>query len=192
MRKLKVGLLGGTFNPVHQGHLIIAEQALAQLQLDRVDFLPDFLPPHVDHKEAIAAHHRVAMLQLAIQKNERFGLELAEIERQGKSYSYDTMKELQTQHPNVEYYFIIGGDMVAYLDKWYRIADLIQLVTFVGVNRPETTAVSPYPVQWIKVPAFAVSSSLIRTNLSQGRAVRYLLPDLVLDYIKEHQLYGTR
>ncbi|USS87591.1 nicotinate-nucleotide adenylyltransferase [Fructilactobacillus hinvesii] len=192
MSKLKVGLLGGTFNPVHQGHLLIAEQALSQLHLDRVDFLPDFVPPHVDHKDAIAAHHRVAMLQLAIQSNPFFQIELTEIKRQGKSYSYDTMCELRAQHPDVEYYFIIGGDMVAYLDKWYRIDDLVQMVKFVGVNRPGTNSSSTYPVVGISVPEFAVSSSLIRHDLQRGNDVRYLLPDSVLDYIKEHHLYGTR
>ncbi|USS93835.1 nicotinate-nucleotide adenylyltransferase [Fructilactobacillus ixorae] len=191
MRRQRIGLLGGTFNPVHQGHLLIAEQAYAQLQLDRVDFLPDFEPPHVDHKEAIAAQHRVEMLRLALADNAHFGIDLTEIQRQGKSYTYTTLQTLRTTHPDIEYYFIIGGDMVADLPTWYRIADLVKLVTFVGVKRVGTTTEAPYPVHWINVPTFAVSSSLIRTKLQRHEDVRYLLPDPVLKYIKEHGLYET-
>ncbi|GAF35987.1 nicotinate-nucleotide adenylyltransferase [Lentilactobacillus farraginis DSM 18382 = JCM 14108] len=134
----RVGILGGTFNPVHNGHLIIAEQVRDQLGLDKVYFMPDANPPHVDPKFAIDAKDRVAMVNLAISNNTKFEVEMTEILRGGVSYSYDTMLELTRRHPENQYYFIIGGDMVNYLPKWYRIDDLIKLVSFVGVKRDAT------------------------------------------------------
>lgn len=185
----RIGILGGTFNPIHYGHLIMAEQALTQLSLDAVLFMPDYRPPHVDHKTAIDAQDRVNMINLAIKNNSKFQIELIEIKRMGKSYSYDTLSELKQLHPNVDYYFIVGGDMVEYLPKWYRIDDLIKMVKFVGVNRPGNSKGTDYPVTWINSPEVAISSSLIRSNIKNGSSVRYLLPDEVLHYIEEHHLY---
>lgn len=189
MKHKKIGILGGTFNPIHIGHLVIAEQALAQLQLDKVYFMPDFIPPHIDAKTAIAAKDRVNMISLAIENNAQFGIEMNEIKRGGKSYSYDTMINLKKAHPMNEYYFIIGGDMVSYLPKWYRIKDLLSLVTFVGVNRQGNSHMSKYPVKWIKVPTIAISSTFIRDSIKNHKNIRYLVPDKVLIYIKEHHLY---
>lgn len=190
--KKRIGLLGGTFNPPHLGHLIMAEQVCTQLGLDRVDFMPDYIPPHVDPKEAIEAKHRVAMVKEAIAGNPNFGIELAEINRKGKSYSYDTIVELKRTHPENQYYFIIGADMVAYLPKWYRIQDLVKLVQFVGVKRPGVKIQSAYPILWVDTPAIDLSSTLIRHKLAKNHSIRYLVPDAVLTYIKEHKLYGNK
>lgn len=188
-KKRRIGILGGTFNPPHLGHLVIADQVATQLGLDKVLFMPDAEPPHVDRKIAIPAADRVAMVKAAIKDNPRFSLELTEVERGGKSYSYDTMLQLTRAHPENQYYFIIGGDMVAYLPKWYRINDLLKLVQFVGVCRQGFTHESPYPVLWVDVPQIGISSTMVRDQVRRGQSVRYLVPTMVDLYIKEHLLY---
>ena len=183
-KKRRIGILGGTFNPPHLGHLVIADQVATQLGLDRVLFMP-----HVDRKLTIPAADRVAMVKAAIKDNPRFDLELTEVERGGRSYSYDTMLQLTQAHPENQYYFIIGGDMVAYLPKWYRIDELVKLVQFVGVCRQGFTHASPYPVLWVDVPQIGISSTMIRDQVRRGQSIRYLVPTMVDLYIKEHLLY---
>ncbi|KRM43970.1 nicotinate-nucleotide adenylyltransferase [Lentilactobacillus parafarraginis] len=188
-KRKRVGILGGTFNPVHNGHLIIADQVCSQLGLDQVYFMPDANPPHVDQKLAIDSRDRVAMVNAAIYGNPKFAIEMTEIFRGGVSYSYDTMLELTRRHPENQYYFIIGGDMVSYLPKWHRIDDLVKLVSFVGVKRDGYTPASKYPIIWVDVPYIDISSTLIRSKIRQHQSIRYLVPDAVLKYIKEHHLY---
>lgn len=188
-KRKKVGILGGTFNPPHIGHLIIADQVCQQLGLDKIYFMPSSNPPHQDEKKAIAASHRVKMVELAIQENSLFDIEKSEVERGGKSYTYDTLLQLVKEHPDTDYYFIIGGDMVAYLPKWYRIEELLHLVQFVGVNRPGYGLESPYPIIWVDVPSLDISSTLLRTKLETNCPVRYLIPDKTLQYISEKGLY---
>ena len=191
-RRQRIGLYGGTFNPVHTAHLMVADQVGHALRFNRVYFLPDAVPPHVDKKTAIDATDRVAMLRLAIQDNPLFGLELAEIQRGGVSYTYETVKQLKEAHPENDYYFIIGGDMVDYLPKWYRINDLLKIVNFVAVRRPGAKNESQYPVIWVDVPEVQISSSDIRQRVAQGESIRYLVPTRVEQYIKEHDLYHGR
>lgn len=188
-KKQKIGIIGGTFNPPHIGHLIIAEQVADKLGLDKVFFMPNAKPPHVDVKEAIDPIDRARMVQAATMGNSRFDVELLEVQRGGKSYTYNTMLQLKLEHPNYEYYFIIGGDEVAYLKTWYRINDLLNLVKFVGVNRPDQPKVSAYPVTWVDVPDLMISSTDIRKRISHHQSVRYLVPDLVAAYIVENGLY---
>ncbi|UQS84372.1 nicotinate-nucleotide adenylyltransferase [Bombilactobacillus thymidiniphilus] len=184
-----VGILGGTFNPPHIGHLMMADQVMSQLGLDKIIFLPDANPPHVDHKEAVPVLHRVEMVRRAIINHTNFDLGLMEVERGGISYTYDTVQQLVTEHPENKYYFIIGGDMVAYLPKWHRIDELVQLVQFVGVKRPNISQTSPYPIIWVNMPEVDISSTWIRKTLQNNGSVRYYVPDLVLQYIAEKRLY---
>lgn len=185
----KIGILGGTFNPPHLAHLMIAEQVASQLGLDKILFVPDYLPPHVDKKEAIAAEHRVEMVRLAIQGNPNFDLDLIEINRGGTSYSYDTVKALKEMHPENDYYFIIGGDMVNYLPTWHEIDKLARMVHFVGVDRPEYERDAKYPIIWVDTPHFDLSSTMIREKVNKGCSIKYLVPDAVEDYMREHHLY---
>ena len=106
----RIGLYGGTFNPIHNAHLFMADQVGHALCLDRVDFLPDAKPPHVDHKDSLDPQLRLQMLELAVADNPFLGIECTELERGGVSYTYDTIKYLLDKHPNVDYYFIIGGE----------------------------------------------------------------------------------
>lgn len=190
-RRHRIGIYGGTFNPIHNAHLLVADQVGNSLSLDQVRFMPDATPPHVDHKTAIDADLRLAMIRLATSSNPLFGVEEGELRRGGVSYTYDTMKAMVEKHPTTDYYFIIGGDMVAYLPKWHRIDELVRLPRFhfVGVRRPGAKNESPYPVIWVDVPEVAFSSTDIRRRIRQGLSIRYMVPDAVAAFIKEHHLY---
>lgn len=185
----QVGILGGNFNPVHNQHLLIADQVGTALNLEKVYLMPEYLPPHVDEKDTIEAEHRLNMLKLATADNPLFDIEQAELQRKGKSYTYDTMKALIAQNPDTDYYFIIGGDMVEYLPKWYKIDELVEMVQFVGVKRPGYTIDTPYPIIWLDAPMMDLSSSLIRKKIAQGCSIRYLVPEAVRNYILEKGLY---
>jgi nicotinate-nucleotide adenylyltransferase len=189
MPKKQVGLLGGNFNPIHHAHLMIAEQVGQKLGFDEVHLLPSYLPPHVDEKKTIDSKHRLAMVQRAIEDNAFLSVDTRELARKGKSYTIDTMLELTTENPDTEYYFIIGGDEVAYLPKWHRIEELVRLVNFVGVKRAGFALESPYPIIWVDVPEIQLSSSYIRKQVKQGCSIRYLVPDRVREYISEEGLY---
>ena len=190
-KRKQVGILGGNFNPVHNAHLVVADQVRQQLCLDQVLLMPEYEPPHVDKKSTIDEKNRLKMLELAIEGIKGLGIETIELERKGISYTYDTMKLLTEKHPDTDYYFIIGADMVDYLPKWYRIDELVDLVQFVGVQRPRYKAGTSYPVIWVDVPLMDISSSMVRDFLAQGRTPNFLLPKLVLNYIEKEGLYNN-
>lgn len=190
--KRKVGILGGTFDPPHIGHLIIANEVLNRLQLDEVKFMPNQEPPHKVKTSATTGEDRVRMLELLIDNNTAFSIENIELERIGLSYTFDTMKLLQERNPDHEYYFIIGGDMVEYLPKWHQIDGLVKLIRFVGVNRSNFSVKSSYPLTQVDMPFIDISSTLIRERASSGDTIRYLVPKGVEAYIKEHGLYGSQ
>ncbi|AJH78881.1 MULTISPECIES: nicotinate-nucleotide adenylyltransferase [Heyndrickxia] len=187
----KVGILGGTFDPPHIGHLIIANEILQDLKLDEVRFMPNQNPPHKEKTAGITGCDRIKMLTLAISGQPAFSIEAIEMERPGRSYTYDTMVLLKKREPDTDFYFIIGADMIEYLPKWRNIDQLVRLVRFVGVNRPAYSHQTKYPVQFVEIPEIHISSSLIRERLEKKRSVKYLIPDAVWEYIKEHHLYGT-
>ena len=188
-KRKQVGILGGNFNPVHNAHLVVADQVRQQLGLDKVLLMPEYLPPHVDAKGTIAEHHRLKMLELAIEGTEGLEIETIELERKGISYTYDTMLLLNERDPDTDYYFIIGADMVDYLPKWHRIDELVEIVQFVGVQRPRYKAGTSYPVIWVDVPLMDISSSMVRDFVAKGRTPNFMLPKPVLDYIKKEGLY---
>lgn len=188
-KRKQVGILGGNFNPVHNAHLVVADQVRQQLGLDKVLLMPEYLPPHVDAKGTIAEHHRLKMLELAIEGIEGLEIETIELERKGISYTYDTMLLLNERDPDTDYYFIIGADMVDYLPKWHRIDELVEIVQFVGVQRPRYKAGTSYPVIWVDVPLMDISSSMVRDFVAKGLTPNFMLPKPVLDYIKKEGLY---
>lgn len=189
-KRKQVGILGGNFNPVHMTHLVIAEQVHQQLGLDKVYLMPSYLPPHAYEKKTIDSKHRLAMLELAVDGNPHLDIEPIELARKGKSYTYDTMKALIQNNPDTDYYFIIGGDMVEYLPKWYKIDELIHMTSFVGTRRPNYGIETPYPIIWVDTPQMDISSSMIREKIQNNCSVRYLLPDNVINYIYEKGLYA--
>lgn len=187
----KVGILGGTFNPPHYGHLLIASEVQESLHLDKIWFMPNHEPPHKQKPESANDQNRLQMLKLAVSGNPGFQIQTIELEREGPSYTIDTMKLLNEKYRDHQFYFIIGADMIEYLPKWYKIDELVKLVQFVGVARPSYSRQTDYPVQYVDVPVIDISSSIIRERLHNGKSVKYLLPDNVIAYIKENHLYGT-
>src|SRR5579862_7291363 len=135
-RHLRIGILGGTFNPIHLGHLLIAQDAIEQLRLDRVKFIPSATPPHKSVDKLASEKDRVRMIRLAIRGNARFEVDDIEIKRGGKSYSVDTLMELRQQDPRAKFYFIIGADSLRELHLWRDVGRLVKLCTFVTVPRP--------------------------------------------------------
>ncbi|MBK3493354.1 nicotinate-nucleotide adenylyltransferase [Viridibacillus sp. YIM B01967] len=188
----KIGLLGGTFNPPHNGHLMMANEVYDALGLDEVRFMPNAIPPHKLTPDDATTADRKKMTELSINPYTHFKLEPYEIESGGISYTYETMKNLTTREPDCEFYFIIGGDMIDMLDSWYKIDELMELVKFVGVNRPHTKAETTLPVQMIAAPLIDLSSTLIRERMQADRTVTFLVPTEVEQYIREEGLYGTQ
>jgi nicotinate-nucleotide adenylyltransferase len=186
----RVGILGGTFNPPHLGHLIIANEVLYQLDLDEVRFMPAGSPPHKVIKGDTSGEQRKEMVREAIKDHPKFLLEPIELEKDGPSYTYETVKLLVEREPDTEFHFIIGGDMIAYLPKWHKIEELSQLIQFVGVKRPGYETESRYNVKMVEVPQIEISSTLIRDRIASGGTVTYLIPERVSDYIREEKLYG--
>ncbi|MEH7245532.1 nicotinate-nucleotide adenylyltransferase [Neobacillus niacini] len=187
----KVGILGGTFDPPHYGHLLIANEVLSELNLDEIWFMPNQEPPHKKKSESVENNDRLQMLELSIEGNPAFKIEKIELERTGPSFTVDTMKILNERFSDHQFFFIIGADMIEYLPKWHKIDELIELVQFVGVERPEYSSKTDYPIVYVDIPAFEVSSSMIRNRVQHGKTVRYLLPERVIEFIREKQLYGT-
>jgi len=188
----KVGILGGTFNPPHIGHLIMANEAFDALSLDEVRFMPNAIAPHKQLVDDASVENRLRMVELAIRPYEHFKIETLELELGGVSYTYQTMVELVKREPDVQFYFIIGGDMIDSLHTWYKIDELVQLVQFVGLKRPGTQSSTTYAVKIIEAPEIDLSSTLIRRRLKSGSTLKFLLPDGVESYIREEGLYGTR
>ena len=189
-RRKKIGIMGGTFDPIHVGHLILGEKAYEQLGLDKILFMPAGNPPHKRNRKGRASdEQRVEMVNLAIQGNPHFELSLIEMNAEGFTYTYRTLETLKKQNPDTDYYFIIGADMVEYLPKWHRIDELIEMVQFVGVQRPKYKAGTSYPVIWVDVPLMDISSSAVRAYIKKDRTPNFMVPQSVLAYIKKAGLY---
>lgn len=188
-KQKRVGIYGGTFNPPHLQHLLNAEQVCDELSLDEIWFLPDNIPPHIDEKKAISPFHRIEMVRLAIEGNPKFQLDLTDINRGGVSYTYDTVKIIKEANPDIDFYFIIGGDMVEYLPKWYKIDELVNMIKFVGVARPGYEKKSNYPIIWVSTTLSEINSTDIRNRVKSHKTVRYLIPEKVEKYIKKEGLY---
>jgi len=184
----KIGILGGTFDPPHLGHLIIAEEVRISLGLDGVWFMPSNEPPHKE-KAISNTKERLQMLALAIENNAAFKINTVELNRKGKSYTVDTIKILKENYSKTEFYFIIGADMVEYLPHWKRIDDLVNMVKFVGVKRSGFPLKSSYSILTVDIPMIDISSTVIRERLTNNQSVKYLVPEKVDTYIKENQLY---
>lgn len=188
--KKRVGIVGGTFDPPHLGHLIMANEVKQALHLDEIRFMPNKIPPHKVRNSRVTNDDRKKMISLSIQDQPYFLLDLIEFEREGPSYTFDTVSLLKKREPDIDFYFIIGADMIEYLPNWYRVEELIQMIKFVGVNRPGHSHQTKYPIQFIEIPDINLSSTLIRTKVKNKQSIKYLVVDEVMNYIKEHNLYG--
>ncbi|MBX0315017.1 nicotinate-nucleotide adenylyltransferase [Planococcus glaciei] len=187
----KVGILGGTFNPPHIGHLIMANEALHAVGLDEVRFMPNYIAPHKEVYGADAAQ-RLEMTRLATQGHKQFCVEDFEISQGGVSYTFDTMKAMIQREPETAFYFIIGGDSIEGLPTWHRIDELAQMVRFIGIRRPGYLHESAYPVLLIDSPELHLSSTMLRERVAAQGTIRFLVPEKVEAFIREGRLYGPK
>jgi nicotinate-nucleotide adenylyltransferase len=202
----KLGVFGGTFDPVHLAHLILAEQAREQLELDQVVFLPAAVPPHKQGREVTDGRHRLRMVELAIAGNPSFAVSDAELVREGISYTVDTLRALHEQVPSDELYLLIGADSLTDLPRWYQPLELVQLakiavakrpgngpLDFAGLAPPFSKAqISDMARRVIEIPLIEISSSEIRQRVGQGKSIRYRVPAAVEAYIRGNGLYGAK
>lgn len=189
-QRYRIGIMGGTFNPPHLGHLLMAEQVGKQLDLDEVWFMPTSTPPHKEPKVTIDAQHRLNMTRIAIQGNPMFKLQPYEVDKGGTNYTVDTMRHFVSTYPLSDFYYIIGTDSANDLSTWKDIDTLQTLVQFVGVRRPgEPPYRGDYPILWVDSPMVDLSSTEIRLRVYLEQSIRYQVPSNVAAYIMAHHLY---
>ena len=187
---MKIGILGGTFNPIHLGHLILAEEVCQKIGLRKVIFIPTNLPPHKNNGDIIPANHRLKMLRLAVKGNPLFCVSDIEIRKGGRSYTIDTIKEFSRIYPNDQFYFIIGSDLIKYLNEWKDLKEIIAVVKFIVATRPGFPLKDlPDYMTTIDIRAVDISAFEIRECIKQNYSFRYLVPGAVRDYIIRKRLY---
>ena len=197
----RIGLMGGTFDPIHLAHLHIAEESRQAFQLDEVRFIPAAQPPHKQGRKIASAEQRIKMVELAIADNPFFRLDLLEMELQGPSYSWRTVQEMQKRlGQDAELYFITGSDSINDLPTWNHPKELVAACHFIGTTRPEAPFAEKMlreffgpqlqsRIHELKVPRMEISSTLIRQRIAAGKSIRYLVPEKVADYIEKEGLY---
>jgi len=198
---MRLGIFGGSFDPVHYGHLILAEQCREQCELDEVWFVPARQPPHKTARHLSPEKARMEMLELATAGHEAFRVSDIELRREGLSYTVDTLQQLHDEGPQRELFFLIGGDSLFDLPHWREPDRIAELATIVAVNRagrrlPERSELEQLlgpslaaRIKLVTMPAVDLSSTDIRARVQQGRSIRYLVPRAVEQYILEHGLY---
>ncbi|TAK31341.1 MAG: nicotinate-nucleotide adenylyltransferase [Chloroflexota bacterium] len=201
---MKIGVLGGTFDPIHVGHLVIAEEVRVRLGLSRVLFVPARISPLKLARPLTAAEDRLRMLELAVASNPYFQVSRLDVDRPGPSYSVDTLRELRSQiGTETQVFFIVGADALVDLPNWRQPRSIIELCQVVGVSRPGFEGFDPATLDplipgasrkilLLDVPEIGISASAIRARISLGLSIRYLVPEAVERYIYEHALYDTR
>lgn len=193
-----VGIMGGTFDPIHMGHMIAAETAREQCGLHEVWFIPSYGPPLKANEPGVNSRHRYEMACCAAEDNPYFRVLDIELQRGGVSYSYDTVMELKLRYPELQFSYIIGSDRINDLPQWHKIELLAEAVSFIGLERPnEPIRLEELPgylrsrIRLIRMPAIEISSTAIRGKLKADGSVRYLVPDSVLSYIRRYGLYES-
>lgn len=189
----RLGVMGGTFDPVHHGHLVAASEAAAKLDLDEVVFVPTGRPSLKQHPGVTAAEHRYLMTVIATASNPRFTVSRVDVDRPGLTYTVDTLADLRAQRPDADLFFITGADAVEQILTWKDAERLWSMAHFVAVTRPGHTlsieGIPPDAVSVLEVPALAISSTDCRERARAGQPVWYLVPDGVVQYIAKHRLY---
>jgi nicotinate-nucleotide adenylyltransferase len=196
---MRLGILGGTFNPPHIAHLICAQEAHRELALDRVLLVPARIPPHKRVEHEPGAEHRLAMCRLAVGDDPRFEVAELELQRAGPSYTVDTLQQLRAQAPHDELVLILGGDVAAGLPDWHRPERVLELATLAVAKRRGTargqveSALSRLEggdrARFFPMPRIGVSSTMLRRRVRAGQPIRWFVPDPVRDYIDRHDLY---
>ena len=198
----KTGIMGGTFNPIHMGHLIIAEKAREQFALDEVLFLPSGVPYMKDSKEVLPGKIRIEMTGLAIRENPFFVVSGMEVEREGCTYTYETLEALQEQNPDTEYYFILGADSLWMIENWKNPERIFAACHILAAVRDEKASEDMEKqaaylkekfgasILLLQTGKIEISSSMIRSQCREGKSIRYLVPEAVYNYIMKNGLYG--
>ena len=202
MAKKKIGIMGGTFNPIHNGHLILGQTAYEQFDLDEVLFMPNKKPYYKKLSKNITDDQRCDMVKLAIADNDAFTFSDIEVTREGNTYTIDTLRILTEQNPDCEYYFIMGADSLFHFDSWKEPEEITKLAVLLVATRETMVTFdiesqieylqSEYEnarIECLFSPSLEISSSQLRKRCRDGKSIRYLVPDSVASYIKEHELY---
>jgi nicotinate-nucleotide adenylyltransferase len=197
---VRVGVLGGTFNPPHIGHLICAQEAWLALGLDRVLMIPAARPPHKQVEEEPGAEHRLELCRRTVRGDERLEVSAVEMDRPGLSYTVDTLELLHSRAPDNELFLIVGGDVAAGLPGWHEPERVLSLARLAVANRRGTPRDAVEGAlaslrgggraDFFRMPRVGISSTLVRRRVKSGEPIRYLVPDAVAEYIEEHRLYG--
>jgi nicotinate-nucleotide adenylyltransferase len=192
-RRPRIGVMGGTFDPIHHGHLVAASEVKQHFQLDEVVFVPTGEPWM--KRTVTPAEHRYLMTVVATASNPDFTVSRVDIDRGGPTYTIDTLRDMQAQHPDADLFFITGADAVAQIVEWKDKDELWELAHFVAVSRPgHTLSIRGLPehgVSSLEIPALAISSTDCRARVGRGHPVWYLVPDGVVQYISKHHLYRS-
>ncbi|MEU4802699.1 nicotinate-nucleotide adenylyltransferase [Actinosynnema sp. NPDC023587] len=195
MSKRRIGIMGGTFDPVHHGHLVAASEVQARFELDEVIFVPTGQPWQKSEHEVSAAEDRYLMTVIATASNPRFSVSRVDVDRAGPTYTFDTLNDLKAAHPDADLFFITGADALEQILSWRRADDVFRLAHFIGVTRPgyelDDTHLPPGAVSLVEVPAMAISSTAVRARTASGLPVWYLVPDGVVQYISKRRLYSV-
>jgi nicotinate-nucleotide adenylyltransferase len=198
---LRVGIFGGAFNPPHIGHLVCAQEALVRLELDLVVFVPVGVAPHREIEADPGAEARLEMVELAIADDERFEMSRIELDREGPSYTSDTLEQLQGERSGDELFLILGGDQAAALGSWHEPEKVLERATVAVFERASWgrnaigIKIGRLPgaraVRYLEMPLIQVSSSQVRRRVREGKPIRYLVPEKVVDYIRSNDLYAA-
>ncbi|MFH0763453.1 MAG: nicotinate-nucleotide adenylyltransferase [Candidatus Omnitrophota bacterium] len=189
---MRIGILGGTFNPIHIAHLILAEEALSKLKLDKVIFVPTFIPPHKNVEGVVSPKDRMKMVELAVCGNAAFEVSRFELDSKKKSYSIDTLKEFRRIYgDDAELFFITGSDLLKDLFSWKSVNEIFKMSKFIVANRPGYPVESvPKEAETVVITPIEVSSEDIRKRVKEARSIRYLVPEKVREYIIKNKLYA--
>ncbi|HCX83769.1 MAG TPA: nicotinic acid mononucleotide adenylyltransferase [Micrococcales bacterium] len=189
----RTGIMGGTFDPVHHGHLVAASEAAAEFGLDEVVFVPTGLQPFKTDRRVAPAEHRYLMTVIATASNPTFTVSRVDIDREGTTYTVDTLRDLRAERPEEEFFFITGADALSQILTWKNAEELFEAAHFIGVTRPghdlDGHGLPVDKVSLLEVPAMAISSTACRERVERGKPVWYLVPDGVVQYINKHRLY---
>ncbi len=189
----RIGVMGGTFDPIHHGHLVAASEVMDRFNLEQVVFVPAATQPFKAGREVAPAEHRYLMTVIATASNNRFTVSRVDIDRGGLSYTYETLRQLHEEDPEVEWYFITGADALESILEWKNAPELFELAHIIGVTRPgHVLGKAELPadsVSLLEIPALAISSSDCRERIRTGKPIWYLVPDGVVQYIEKYGLY---
>ena len=201
---MRIGVMGGTFDPIHIGHLLLAEFAYEDFKLDEIWFPPNGNPPHKktdESKKALA--HRIKMIELAISDMPHFKIDLSEAETDVHSYTYSTMQKFNRMYPECEFYFILGADSLFAIEEWRYFKEIFPTCTILAAMRDDKDVRTMQEqisylkerygakIELLRAPLLEISSTTIRKRAAMRRGIRYIVPDSVSNYIKEHELYQT-